>query len=117
MIALLVLCGLATARITRLVRDDTILDRPRGWLFERLTRVDHGVRKWLYELLRCPWCISAWLAAGAVAVADWFASVPLPGLFWAATWWVACFGYWIIELVAESHDEIWQQRARRKFGP
>lgn len=107
---ILLLCGLAVARITRLVRDDTILDRPRGVVLEWLSRQDYGVRKWAYDLLRCPWCISAWLAAGAVAIADWFYSVPLPGISWAAVWWVGCFGYWILELVAETHDEIWRKR-------
>ena len=106
----LVLLALATARATRLIRDDTVFDRPRGWLLERLTRKDHGIGHWFYELLRCPWCVSGWLAAAAVAITDRYGSVELPGLAWLAVWWGACFAYWLVELIAESHDEIWRNR-------
>jgi Protein of unknown function (DUF1360) len=108
-ITFVVLCA-AIARITRLVRDDTIFDGLRGRLYERLTRKDHGVGYWLFELLRCPWCISGWIAAGVVAITDAISSVPMPGFLWLAAWWGACFAYWTLELIAESHDEIWRKR-------
>lgn len=104
------IAALAVARLTRLVRDDTIFEGPRGWVYEWLSRQDRGVRHWLYTLLRCPWCVSGWLAAGATAAADHWYSVPLPALWWLACWWVACFAYWLIELTAETHDEIWRKR-------
>ena len=50
------LLSLALFRVIKLVGDDTILDRPRDWLSDRL-----GYK--FDELVTCPWCIGFWLGA------------------------------------------------------
>lgn len=56
--------ALACHRITRLIHEDTVFDRPRDaakqWLH------DEGHTKVL-ELAGCPWCISVYVAVGVVA--------------------------------------------------
>jgi len=93
-LTLLVDC-LAVFRLTRLIVEDGILDRPRAWVLTRfpgpntefyddaLPTVPHrlvpipGSRPrlwvaetptWLGRLLECPWCVSVWCAAAVVAV-------------------------------------------------
>lgn len=64
--ALLVLLAvLATARVTRLVNADTILDGPRAWITRRL-----GSGHTLVYFVQCPWCVSIW-AGAAVAAATY----------------------------------------------
>lgn len=105
-LALLIVLGAVTARLTRLVRDDTILDGPRGRLQVWLS--DGGrVRAWFDKMLWCPWCVSGWIAIAATLIADWQGPVPLPGLFWLAVWWAGNLGYWTVELIAEKHEQIW----------
>jgi uncharacterized protein DUF1360 len=41
---------------------------------------------WLRELLSCPWCASGWLSLVLVAGTAVCVSVPLPALFWLASW-------------------------------
>ena len=61
----LVLIVLATARVSRLITTDFLLDTPRGWLISRLA--DKGrIRDKLAYLLVCDWCASMYVA-GAVA--------------------------------------------------
>lgn len=59
----LALLALAAFRCWKLVGDDVILDRPRGWAV-RATK-----RKWgnaggdyLVALLECPWCAGFWIS-------------------------------------------------------
>lgn len=52
-----VLGALAVHRLTSMIVDDTILDRPREWITAR--------SDWLLELVSCPWCVSVWVAAAA----------------------------------------------------
>lgn len=49
--------ALAAYRLTRLLVTDTILDRPRNWLFT------HAPAK-IGELLDCPHCLGVWVGAG-----------------------------------------------------
>ena len=60
-----VLGAAATARLSRLVTRDSILDAPRLAYVRRMDRSGHPK---LAELAVCPWCISMWIGA-AVAVA------------------------------------------------
>src|SRR5688500_14758717 len=53
--------ALATARLARLVTEDTILDGPRDAWLRR-----HPETTRLGELATCPWCASVWLGAGVV---------------------------------------------------
>lgn len=60
-----VLGAAATARLSRLVTQDSIFDRPRLRYVQRMDREGH---ERLAELAVCPWCISVWIGAG-VAIA------------------------------------------------
>lgn len=116
---LIIILGLAAARLTRLVLLDSILERPRAWwqakLGEWATADDKRRRtssgKWLLALLECPFCFSAWVSAGLIGV-TWLVGthVPLPVFAWLAAWWVACFAYWLLELVYELHEETVDRR-------
>lgn len=56
-----ILLSLALFRAIKLIGDDTILDRPRDWLSDRLgDKFD--------ELVTCPWCLGSWLG-GAIWIA------------------------------------------------
>lgn len=110
---LLFLLSLSTYRLTRLVVKDTF--PPVLWLRDNLVggwreatdeEVSEGAGSshdedgnplvyaepwswspyWLGELLSCPWCASGWLSLVLVLVCLPFASVPLPVLFWLASW-------------------------------
>lgn len=61
----------ATARLARLVTQDTILDSPRLAYVRRMDELGHPK---LAEFAVCPWCISVWIGA-AVALAG-HAEVP-----------------------------------------
>lgn len=73
-----VLLALGAYRITRLIIEDEVLDRPRDALFKRIK--PHG---YLYTLLTCYWCLGFWV------------SVVVVGLYWAfpgvAPWILAPF--------------------------
>lgn len=66
---LVLLTVLAVARVTRLINEDVIFDRPRSWV------VLHAPGKVEY-LITCPWCVSVWVGAAAA---------PLVYL-WHCTW-------------------------------
>jgi hypothetical protein len=59
--------ALSSFRITRLLVEDSILDRPRIWLAEQLGG-EMGVAE---RLLSCPWCAGIWVS-GAVVVSALF---------------------------------------------
>lgn len=107
---MIVLVGLAVARATRLLRDDKVLDRPRGWALSHLAAPGRQpwARNWLFTLIQCAWCISGWLSLAAAVAMDYYGSLPLPFLSWFAIWWIACAGYWALELVFETHEKIWE---------
>lgn len=131
------LIGLAVARATRLWRDDKITARPRAWVNDRLEvykgHFEGGVwdrkwidrpdplnrrerlRDWLATLLECPWCLSGWLAAGAVVMLDSATprSIPMPVLAWLGAWWVACAAYWLLEVLADTDSILYHEREQR----
>jgi len=41
---------------------------------------------WLAELVSCPWCASAWIAAAITAAVAFTVGVPAPLLAWLAVW-------------------------------
>ena len=60
-----------TFRLTALATKDTITAPIRTWLgapFALDGAKLGGPRWWLFELSTCPWCISVWIAAGAVTL-------------------------------------------------
>lgn len=110
---LLFLLSLGTYRLTRLVVEDTF--PPVLWARDNLVggwrpvttkeeegsvydgKDDEGNHLkfnvpvswspfWLRELLSCPWCASGWLSLVLVLGCLPFVSVPLPVLFWLASW-------------------------------
>jgi hypothetical protein len=77
----------STARLTRLGATDDITFRLREWLSfwggvkEPEYRRRARLASWLYRLISCPWCLSAWVAPPVVAAAwlwgdRWFFVVP-----------------------------------------
>lgn len=89
-VLLIVVMGLATYRLTRLVvRDEFPPVRvPREWLAgtEEAGYADGRGPGWLGDLVTCHWCASGWLSLGLVAGVDAFTSVPLPVVVWFAVW-------------------------------
>lgn len=72
----------AGARLTRLIAQDAIFDRPREWF---TLRTDGTRAEPLGYLVNCPWCVGVWVGAGlAVGIA----------LFHGSPW----FGWPIIAL-------------------
>jgi hypothetical protein len=69
----LVVLGLGTFRIARLVVEDDITLPVRSWLFDRFPS------DWLISLLSCVWCAGFWVSVGVAAC--WW-------LFPVVTWWV-----------------------------
>lgn len=74
---LILLAILATARLTRLVTEDAVLDVPRAWMQRKGGALAYFVQ--------CPWCVSIWLGGGvAAATYNWpqyaFVQVGLLGL-------------------------------------
>lgn len=54
----LVLGGLATYRLTRLVVKDEIFSRPRNWVWKKFP----PEKNWFGYLFTCVWCTSIWVA-------------------------------------------------------
>lgn len=117
----LLICGLAVARLTRLWRDDALAEGPRDWVLDRLDTLSADasrrakVKRWLFALLDCPWCFSGWLSVLAVVLVDSATSrsVDLPVLAWLAVWWIANLGYWLLELVADRDALLWHEREEK----
>ncbi|ONK13150.1 DUF1360 domain-containing protein [Streptomyces sp. MP131-18] len=60
----------AIARLTRLVVEDTITAPLRAVV--ELRGVKSSGWRWVSELIRCQWCASIWIAAGAAAAHYWW---------------------------------------------
>lgn len=79
---LIALLGLATYRVVRFTQRDTLITTPRIWVQTMLLQ-HRGA--WLSHLLfECPYCLSVWVAGGAVAITDAYTTVPLPVFTWLA---------------------------------
>lgn len=77
LVVLLVL-SLATARITRLVVEDTIFDKPRNALQAKLLVSKKGSAAWLLKLIGCPYCVSVWVALAATVTTFALADISIP---------------------------------------
>lgn len=73
-----ILLGLAVAAVATTIARGKIFSGLREWVWGRW--------EWAGELLRCPYCLSHWLAAGAAAYYQ-----PDYGGHWLADWLVATF--------------------------
>jgi hypothetical protein len=62
---------LGVCRATQIALWDRVLRRPRSWLLRKLNPrgvpMSDPTRPYLSYLLECPWCLSVWVAAAAVA--------------------------------------------------
>ena len=123
-LTLIFLLGMAVARLTRAWRDDVIMEMPRHHVGNFLSTEDDDLRywaifkDWLDEMLGCPWCLSGWLSGAAVIFVDSATSrsVDLPFLAWLASWWVACVGYWLAELIADRDALAYWERKNKGIG-
>jgi hypothetical protein len=93
--------SLAVYRITRFVIDDTLIEEPRDWLRKKLVEgKSTTVRTKILDLMECPYCVSVWVAAGAVLLASWTWTVPEP--FWS--WLAVCGGAMIVWRIVEVEE-------------
>ena len=81
---LIVMLSLATYRVGRFILLDKLIDVPRIRVHGFLLGKTSWWRSKLYDLITCPYCITVWLSAGMVVVADFTMSVPSPFLTWLA---------------------------------
>jgi hypothetical protein len=105
-LVLLVVLGLATFRLTRLiVEDDFPLVRvPREWVVgqksalvwdetmktwsqPRYTKHEGTWYYWFGELITCPWCASGWVSLGLVAATALGTPRHAPLVDWLLLWW------------------------------
>lgn len=94
-LCLVAVVGLVVYRVTRFIVLDTLIEEPRdavmNWLISR--------KGWwgpkLGQLLGCPWCVSVWVSAGAVALTVWLTDheVIMPVWTWLAAAAVAVLAY------------------------
>lgn len=100
-ITLLLLLSLVTYRVTRFIIADTLIDHQRIWVLNVLLGKAPGkVRNKLHELLTCKFCLSVWIAAAVVVIADQFTVIPLPWFVWLAV----CSGSLLVWKVAEPYE-------------
>jgi len=81
---LIVILSAVTYRIGRFIVLDTLIDELRDKTYEWLEKRNSKFWLKIMELIGCPWCITIWVAAAVVAVADAYVSVPLPVFSWLA---------------------------------
>ena len=100
-LGLIALGVVATARLDRLIRTDTITAPARNAVLHALgvrARTEAAAR-WLAQLLACVWCGTVWAGAAVAALqylaldltldAPWWAAIPLLALVYsqvASTW-------------------------------
>ena len=68
MIVAIVVVGLVSYRIWRLLAVDEITERPREWLLNRNVTAETDAR--LHRFLSCPWCSGFWIT-GLVTFGWW----------------------------------------------
>jgi hypothetical protein len=71
----LVVYGLAVARLTGLIVVDDITEPARTAVVRRIGDATPRAR-FLRELLSCQWCVSIWIAAAVAPFAYWLAGTP-----------------------------------------
>lgn len=85
-IVLLIVLSLMVYRVSRFIVLDTLIDGTRSkvedWLMAHRSKL---LFRKLYELMGCPYCVTIWVALGAVLVSYFFVdSIPLPLYTWLA---------------------------------
>lgn len=71
----------ATARLTRLLTTDKILEAARRWVVHRTDTMPTDRAERLSYFVTCPWCVSMWVAPPVIASGWW------PAHHGTATWW------------------------------
>lgn len=92
LLILIVLILGTTARLTRLVTEDTITRPIRRWIEKRMLRAGmRGWWNWLDDLVNCPWCVSIWVSFPTAFIAVWHASnrVVVAGMLALTASWLA----------------------------
>jgi hypothetical protein len=85
-IEMILIVGLASFRLTRLIVFDKITEWIRSPFFEEqqeegeiyLIPKGKGVRKWLGELLSCYWCTGIWTSAFLISVYAYIPAIGFP---------------------------------------
>lgn len=87
------LIGMATHRLTVLIVDDQITERPRVWVQNRCERAVEArtgivtTEEWqssIAYMLSCLWCMSIWTGGVVTATTAQIVHVPVPVLVWLA---------------------------------
>ncbi len=89
-LTVVVILGLAAGRGARLLANDTIFEPLRQKLYGWQSHGRAG--RWAYSLVMCPWCLSVWLSAIAVAWWIWLILPTWPGWGEALVGWMATAG-------------------------
>lgn len=95
LIEIIIVLSLVTYRVTRFLLLDSLIEVTRDRVYTWLETHPNRFTMKLVELIRCPYCITIWVAAGAVVATIMFtdASVPMPVFAWLAVaaaslvWW------------------------------
>lgn len=102
-LVLLIICGLATFRITRLITTDDFppIARPRNWITGEPYWVDseskwhypHETaswpRHWFGDLITCPWCAGGWVSLGIILALALFTPRDAALVDWVLLWWAS----------------------------
>lgn len=73
---ILVVYTLAAARITGLITADTITERIRDGIVQRLDSRPATLGTYVAELIQCPWCSGVWVSAAVAPLAWWWGEHP-----------------------------------------
>lgn len=94
-LCLILVLGLVVYRVTRFIVLDTLVDVPRDWVHNRLMSTKRRWGPYLAKLIGCPWCVSVWVSAGAVALTMILTNhdIVMPVWTWLAAAAVAVLAY------------------------
>lgn len=104
---LIAILSLIVYRVSRFVILDSLIEGTRDKITDFLERRSGKlVYAKLLDLLGCPFCITIWVSAGAVAITDYYLSVPMP--VW--TWLAASAGALVTWGIVDSEESHASQR-------
>lgn len=84
-IVLVIILSAVVYRVSRFLVMDTLIDEPRNWVINQLERRPGKLSEKLIDLFGCPYCITIWVSAAAVAVhAVAVDNLPVPIWTWLA---------------------------------
>lgn len=86
---ILLVLGLASFRLTRLIVFDTITEFIRSPFMEVVEDEEGiflepkgtGLRRWMGKLLSCYWCTGIWVSAGLFALYVWVPIIGIPLMY------------------------------------